>query len=63
MDLIGGYNHRMGFKNLIEVLDMVDLLNTEAEISQLGINIDKQRAHSFDSALFEIWLWAFNGHW
>ena len=32
---------------------MVDLLNTEAEISQLGINIDKQRAHSFDSALLK----------
>ena len=43
----------MGFKNLIEVLDMVDLLNTEVEISQQGINIDKQRANSFDSALLK----------
>ena len=43
----------MGFKNLIEVLDMVDLINTEAETSQLGINIDKQRAHSFDPALLK----------
>ena len=41
----------MGFKNLIEVLDKVDLINTEAETSQLGINIDKQRIHSFDSVL------------
>ena len=51
MELIGGCNHRMGFKNLIEVLGKVDLINTEAETSQLGINIDKQRIHSFDSVL------------
>ena len=30
---------------------MVDLINIEAETSQLGINIDKQRAHSFDTTL------------
>ena len=51
MELIGGCNHRIGFKNLIEVLDKVDLINTEAETSQLEINIDKQRIHSFGSVL------------
>ena len=43
----------MGFKNLIEVLDMVDLINIEAETNQLGISIDKQRAHSFDPTLLK----------
>ena len=43
----------MGFKNLIEVLDMVDMISTEAETSQLGINIDQQRAHSFNSVLLK----------
>ena len=32
---------------------MVDLINTEAKTSQLGINIDKQRAHSFNPTLLE----------
>ena len=53
MELIGGCNLRISFKNLIEVLDMVDLISTEAETHQLGINFDKQRAHSFDSALLK----------
>ena len=43
----------MGFKNLNEVLDMVDLINTEPETRQLGINIDKQRSHSFDPTLLK----------
>ena len=53
MELNGGRNHKMGFKNLIEVLNMVDLINIEAETSQLGINIDKQRLHSCDTTLLK----------
>ena len=46
MELNGGRNHKMGFKNLIEVdLNMVDLINIEAETSQLRINTDKQGVH------------------
>ena len=54
MELIAGRNHIMGFKNLIEVdLNMVDLINIEAEPSQLGINIDKQEVHSCDTTLLK----------
>ena len=44
----------MGFKNLIEVdVNMVDLINREAETSQLGINIDKKEVHSCDTTLLK----------
>ena len=49
MELNGGRNHKMGFKNLIEV----NLINIEAETSQLGINIDKQEVHSSDTILLK----------
>ena len=44
----------MGFKNLIEVdLNMMDLINIEAETSLLAINIDKQVVHSCDTTLLK----------
>ena len=39
MELIGGCNHRIGFKNLIEVLDMMDLISREAETSQQELTL------------------------
>ena len=54
MELNGGRNHKMGFKNLIEMdFNMVDLINIEAETIQLGINIDKQEVHSCDATLLK----------
>ena len=32
---------------------MVDLINIEAGTSQLGINIDKQRVHSYETTLLK----------